>query len=303
MRGGGGSSSSVIYTNLIPTYIPGFQDWAVDYMTSAAALQSAPNYTPYPDPIYAAQNADETDGIAALATRGRYGSQVELDGKAYLRDLYDGLKIATNSKIAAYYAKKIEALLQEFDEDVLPQIRNVHVFAFGGSDHNVAEAKAAERMMIKINEIATMFYDDYRQERSLQEHGLAFATPYGLQCIRDMEMLRLSGVYAREYLQGSYDAAWQQWDENEILNVRNLDILGNATRTILATYRQTTTKYAQPSAMSQIAGIALVGLSLYTMFSGTSVNPFAKGMIEDKVHLDPNKYKIDTPTNFGGFNP
>ena len=98
--GGGGSSSSVIHTNLIPTYIEGFQDWAVEYMTEAAALQQAPNYTAYPDPIYAAQNADETDGIAALATRGRFGSTVELDGKAFLRDLYDGLKHNTNTKVA-----------------------------------------------------------------------------------------------------------------------------------------------------------------------------------------------------------
>jgi len=289
-----------MYTNLIPTYIPGFQNWAVDYMTSAAALQAAGNYSPYPNPIYAAQNADETDGIAALATRGRFGSAVELDGKAFLRDLYDGLKINTNSKVAAYYAKRIEALLQEFDEDVLPVIRHQHVFAFGGSDHNVAEAKASEKMMAKINEIAAVFYEDYAIERSLQERGMAHATPYGLQCIRDMEMLRQAGIYAREWLQGSYDSAWEQWDENELLEVRNLDILGNATRTILSTYRQTTTKYAKPSAISQIAGIALAGLSLYSMFASTSVSPYAKGGETGKAKLDNPKYALDVPQNQGG---
>ena len=123
----GGSSSSggdsVTYTNLIPTYIPGFQDWTTEYLGSAASL-SAGNFVPYGEATYAAQDANETDGIAALATRGRYGSTIELDGKALLRNLYDGLKIATNTRIGALYAAQIEALLQEFDEEVLPAIRS-----------------------------------------------------------------------------------------------------------------------------------------------------------------------------------
>jgi hypothetical protein len=271
--GGGGSGDSVSYTNLIPTYIPGFQDWTVEYLASAAAL-SMSNYTPYSGLTYAAQDANETDGIAALATRGRYGSTIELDGKALLRNLYDGLKIASNSKIGALYAAQIEALLQEFDEDVLPQIRANYVLAWGGSEHNVAEAKAAERMMAKINDIAKMYYDDYRHERSLQQQAMAHATPYGLQCIRDMDMLRQAGVYAREFVQKGYENDWEKWNDEMTFPIRNLDILGNAVRTILSTYRQTSTKYYRPSTIAQIAGVAIAGLSLYSMFSGTSMSPY-----------------------------
>jgi hypothetical protein len=273
--GGGGGGDSITYTNLLPTYIPGVQEKVEEWMAAASTL-SLSNFTAYPDPTYAAQNVDETDGIAAVATRGRYGSAVELDGKAFLRDLYDGLKINTNSKIAAYYGKKIEELLESFDEDVLPVIRDQYVFSFGGSEHNVAEAKAAKLMMAKINEIAKMFYSDYVKERSLQEGGMVHATPYGLQCIRDMEMLRTAGVYAREFDQGSKMDAWERWNEEAIIPVRNLDILGNSVRTILSTYRQETVKYYKPPLMSQIAGIAIAGLSLYTMFAGTSLNPYSK---------------------------
>jgi hypothetical protein len=56
--------------------------------------------------------------------------------------------------------------------------------------------------------------------------------------------------------------------------IRNLDILGNAVRTILSTYRQTSTKYYRPSTIAQIAGVAIAGLSLYSMFSGTSMSPY-----------------------------
>jgi len=277
MASGGSSSSggdSVTYTNLIPTYIPGFQDWTTEYLASAASLSTG-NFVPYGGNTYAAQDVNETDGIAALATRGRDGSTIELDGKALLRNLYDGLKIATNTRIGALYAAQIEALLQEFDEIVLPHIRSNYVMAWGGSEHNVAEAIAAERMMGKINEIAKMYYDDYRHERGLQQAAMAHATPYGLQCTRDMEMLRQSGAYVREYLQKSYENAWEKWNDEITIPIRNLDILGNAVRTILSTYRQTSVKYYRPPALTQIAGLAMAGLSMYSMFKGTSISPYA----------------------------
>ena len=278
--GGGGSQDMVSYTNLLPTYIPGIQTWASAYLQQAIDMMQSPgNFSEYTPLTYAAQNANELAGIAALALRGTAGAEVEADGKAYLRDLYDGLKINTNSKIAAFYAKRIEALLEEFDDAVMPIIQHQHVFSFGGSDHNVAEALAAKKMMAQINEIAKMFYDDYLTERQMQHQGVAHATPYGLQCIRDGEMLRQAGAYEREYAQGGLQDAWDRYNEVQILPLRNLDIAGNAVKTILSTSRTQTTQYHKPSTLSQIAGVAIAGLSLASMFSGTSMNPYAKGAI------------------------
>jgi len=277
--GGGGSTDVVSYTNLLPTYIPGIQTWATEYLSEAVSKAAAPgNFTEYTDPTYAAQDANELAGITALALRGFSGAAIEAYGKDYLRDLYDGLKINTNSKIAAFYVKRIEALLEEFDESVMPIIQHQHVFAFGGSDHNVAEARAAKIMMAKINEIAKMFYDDYLIERQLQHQGMAHATPYGLQCIRDGEMLRQAGAYEREYAQGALQDAWDHYNEVLILPVRNLDIAGNSIKTILSTSRTQTTQYHKPSTLSQIAGFAIAGLSLYSMYSGTSMNPYTKNL-------------------------
>jgi len=278
--GGGGSQDMVSYTNLLPTYIPGIQTWASAYLQQAIDMMQSPgNFSEYTPLTYAAQNANELAGIAALALRGTAGAEVEADGKAYLRDLYDGLKINTNSKIAAFYAKRIEALLEEFDDAVMPIIQHQHVFSFGGSDHNVAEALAAKKMMAQINEIAKMFYDDYLTERQMQHQGVAHATPYGLQCIRDGEMLRQAGAYEREYAQGGLQDAWDRYNEVQILPLRNLDIAGNAVKTILSTSRTQTTQYHKPSILSQIAGFAIAGLSLYSMYSGTTMNPYAKGAI------------------------
>lgn len=276
--GGGGSQDMVSYTNLLPTYITGIETWATAYITQAISL-SGSNFTAYGGTTYAAQDANELAGIAALALRGSAGAAIEADGKTFLRDLYDGLKLNTNTKIAAFYAKRIEALLEEFDDQVMPTIQHQHVFSFGGSDHNVAEAKASKLMMAKINEIAKMFYDDYVAERQFMHQGAAHATPYGLQCIRDGEMLRQAGVYAREYTQGSYQNLWDAWNEAQIIPVRNLDIAGNAVKSILGTMRTQTTQYHKPSTLQQMAGVALTGLSIYAMFSGTSLNPYTKGSL------------------------
>jgi len=274
--GGGGSQDMVSYTNLLPTYITGIQSWAMAYLQAATDMSASPgNFTAYTDPTYAAQNADELAGIAALAARGTSGAAIEAYGKDYLRDLYDGLRINTNSKIAAFYAKRIEALLEEFDDAVMPTIQHQHVFSFGGSDHNIAEARAGKMMMAKINEIAKMFYDDYLIERQLQHQGVAHATPYGLQCVRDGEMLRQAGAYEREYNQGALQDAWDHYNEVQILPIRNLDIAGNAIKTILSTSRTQTTQYHKPSTLSQIAGFAIAGLSLYSMYTGTTMNPYA----------------------------
>lgn len=296
--GGGGSQDMVSYTNLLPTYITGIQSWATAYLQSAMDMAASPgNFTEYTAPTYAAQNANELAGITALALRGTSGATIEAYGKDYLRDLYDGLKINTNSRIAAYYAKRIEALLEEFDDQVMPTIQHQHVFSFGGSDHNIAEARAAKMMMAKINEIARMFYDDYLIERQLQHQGVAHATPYGLQCIRDGEMLRQAGAYEREYAQGALQDAWDRYNEVQILPIRNLDIAGNAIKTILSTSRTQTTQYHKPSALSQIAGFAIAGLSLYSMYSGTTMNPYAKGAITAPPSSDKN------PGFGGGWDP
>jgi len=143
-------------------------------------------------------------------------------------------------------------------------------------------------MMSKINEIAKKFYDDYVHERNLMQQGMAHATPYGLQCIRDMEMLRQAGVYAREYDQGSKLDAWARHNEEAILPIRNLDILGNAVRTILSTYREQSQKFYGPPKWAQIAGIAIAGLSLYSMYSGTSLNPYMNPMSKAMAGSDGN---------------
>ena len=275
--GGNGDNSvqSVTYTNLLPDYIANVQGWAVLYLDTAAQL-SVNTFVAYTGTMYAGQNQDELDGITAVAARGTSGSPIEASGEAYLGKVFSDALLSANPNADLAYQRLIDEAMQTFQEEVLPGIRDSFAFAFGGSDHNIEEAKAAEKVMDFINQTGRkVYYDDYAKERKSQDKSLDHAIPYGMRGVRDAEMLRAAGVYAREWQQGEYMDAWNQWNENQILPMRNLDILGNAVRTILGTQRTATTKYYKPPAFAQIAGAALAGAGLLKMFSKTTKNNYA----------------------------
>jgi hypothetical protein len=262
--GGGGDTNMVIYTNLLPSYIPGFQDEAVTYLNQSLVLSMA-EFTEYSGQTYAAQNADELAGIEAVASRGWYGDSIESDGETYLQLLFNDGYIGINPRLDTAFQKGQEVIIQGLSETILPDIDDSYMFAFGGSEHNIAQAKAAEKAMDSINALGEkIYYDDYRTERRIQDAGLSHAVPYGQRGIRDGEILRSAGLYAREFLQGFYTDKWKVWNENEIVPIRNLDIIGNAVRSILGVTRTATTKYYKPPAFNEIAGAALTGLGFYS---------------------------------------
>jgi len=303
--GGGGSSDSntTIYTNLLPTYIAGIQTWAVDYLNQSAAI-SLTNFEPYTGTTYAPQNANELAGIAALVVRGTSGSSIEAYGEAYLATLIAGGYVSTNPFLAAIYQKQADELIQAFKEDTMPTITAAFAFGWGGSDHQAEEAKASEKAMAAINDLAVNFYyNDYVRERNLQDKGLSDVIQYGNRVNRDAEILRQAGVFEREYTQGQYTDNWKKWNEAQILPTRNLEILGNAVRTILGTTRTASVPYYKPSAFSEIAGTALTGIALYAAFKKTPISPTEEH--KEKASREPNVFSVlsnkigDSFTNAG----
>jgi hypothetical protein len=263
---GGSSGDSIMMTNLIPTYVPNMVGWAALYLEQSATLSAGNNFTSYTGSTYAIQNANEIAGIAALVSRGTNGSLIEAHGETYLRKLFAGGYIGTNPYLDDAFQKLIDEQIQLFDEDVLPAIEDDHAFSFGGSEYNVDEAKASEKLMTAINAIIEkIYFDDYQNERKIQDAGMNHAAIYGQRGIRDAEIRRSAAVYAREYLQGSYKDNWAKWNEDQIIPIRNLDIIGNALKTVIGTTRTAATQYYKPPAIAEMAGIAMTGLSLYGM--------------------------------------
>ena len=295
MGGGGGSSDATVYTNLIPTYIPGMTGMATTYLSNAVTLFVNNNFQAYSDPTYATQNANELAGIAALAARGA-GDTLEYDGETYLISVLTDGFIGINPRLDAALQAKLDEIIESLNDQALPSILDAHVFAFGSSEHNIEEAKAAKKIMDAINTLGEkIYYDDFRMERRIQDAALSHAVPYGQREIRDAETTRGAGVYAREYLQGEYTDNWKKWNEDMVIPVRNLDVLGNAIRSILGTVRNATTSYYKPPAMNEIAGLALTGLGIYSMWNKTTMSIYknpAGNKYTDRPQL-PDAQRLD----------
>lgn len=273
--GGGGSGSNSVSTidkNLLPDYA---QPQVEDYLRRSNAL-SVTAYTPYAGVTYASQNADETDGIAALASRGRNSHTIITKGETTLRDILDGLKYNSNPKISTLYLKRAEAIIQEFEEETLPRIDQAYNLSgnFGSISHNLAHAKAAEMAMSKLADLGlSLYFTDYVAERERQNHAIGVGTQYGTQDVANAELLRQAGLYAREYSHGSLIDAHKRWLDAQEAAVKRLELLGNSIRALVGAHSTKTEPLYLPSTMAQMAGIALAGTSLVAgLYSKTTPN-------------------------------
>lgn len=272
MGSGGGSNTTTIDKNLLPDYA---QPYVESYLSRANTL-STEAYASYTGTTYAGQNSDELDGITRLADRGRNSHPIITKGETLLRDILDGLKINTNPKTDQGYLKRAESLIQEFEEETLPRLAHQYnnIGNYGGSAHNLAQAKAAEVLMAKLSETGLdLYFADYLIERGYMESALGRTVPYGTQKIADADLLRQAGLYAREYLQGSYNDAYRKFIDEQEASIKRLEILGNAIRALVGSRVSKTEPFYRPSTLSQVAGIALAGAGIVAgMYKGFTPN-------------------------------
>ena len=274
MGGGGGSSHQAVTTNLLPDYA---QPYVEAYLTKMTELSNL-GYATYPGATYAEQNTNELDGITALATRGRNGSPLITKGKLLLQNVLDGLKFNINPKIDTAYSKKAESIVKEFEEDTLPRLNQRFNLTnnFASDSHHWAQSKAAESVMAKLQEFGMdSYFKDYLSERLLQINSLFDARQYGEQEVTDAEILRSAGELDREWQQGKLEDIYKKWrDEIERITKR-LEILGNGVRSLVGAHVEETSPFYRPSAISQIAGLALAGAGMFAMVKGMSTGQAA----------------------------
>lgn len=266
--GGRGSGSAVSTINLIPAYA---QPTVKQYVLDMKALSENDLLFAYTAATYATQSFDETDGIARLSTRAAAGSVMISKGETVLRDTYDGTKLNANPKMDELFAKKKEAIIQEFDEEILPRIDAAFnaIGRFGGGSHHVAQTKAAEVVMKKISDLAYEVYGGgYWTERVIQVAALRLSIPFGTQEVKDIELQRKVGLFKREFTQGANEDAFRRDRANVDARIKRIEILGNAIRTVLGAHVTRIEPLHMPGAFQQMAGIALTGLSLYGMAKG-----------------------------------
>lgn len=288
MSSSGSGSNNVVVENPIP-------DWARNefekylnrserYSRESNTALSLYDYTgpiPNENDTYAKRNNDEIDGITALAARARNGSLVVTSGKALVVKNLDGDNLNINTNTDELYDVASETLLQELDEEVLPDLEfeALSLNMFGSSGFAVKQAKVAEKGLKQLLDTGkNIFYGDYKFERDNQQSSLTHAITYGSESIRDAELLRQSGLYDREYEQGILTAAYREWHADQIHLIRKLEVFGNGIRAVVgAQYRKVVEPFYRPSPMTQIAGLAFAGAGIAASFYGVRNNQVALG--------------------------
>lgn len=265
--GGGGSSNQTVTTNLLPDYA---QPYVIAYLNKMTELSNT-GYATYPGATYAEQNTDELDGITALANRGTNGNALIAAGTVLLSNILDGLKINTNTKVDEYYIRQAEAVIKEFEEITLPSLNQRFNMSgnYGSLSHNWAQAKAAESVMSKLQDIGlNTYFQDYLSERSLQVDGLGHTVNYANQSISDAELLKKTGEFEREYSQGYLENEYKKFHDELTKIVKRHELLGNGVRAIVGAQTEVTSPLYRPSPFASIAGIAMAGIGIYGMMQG-----------------------------------
>ena len=269
--GSSGAGSSQQVTNLFVGYEADVAEYLkamrnlVNYSISTTKPSFRPPLFAMPAVTYAPQDANELEGISRLKTRATGGDTLVAKGETHLRDTYDGLKLTNNTKIDAFWARRKEEILQEFEEEILPRIDSAANLngMYGSSSHHVMQAKAAEAAMKLLAETAYEVYGkNYFAERAIQQAALGLGIEYGTQDLKDAELLRQVGLYKREYSQGQREDKYKRAMANIDLEIRRLETLGNAIRTVMGGHVTRTEPFFYPSKFGEIAGIALAGISL-----------------------------------------
>ena len=264
---GSGSNNQTVTMNLLPDFA---QPHVIKYL-DAMTILSNNAYAPYIGSTYAAQNANEVDGIKALADRGKNGSVLVVTGSASINDILSDLRFNTNTKIDESYTKQAEVFVREFEEETLPTINQIFNLAnnYGSMSHAWAQAKASEKVMLKLQEIGmNMYFEDYMKERTFQISNLDNAIIYGEQPVNDADTLRSAGELQREFALGQLEDNYKKWHDEIIKVTKRLELLGNGLRTIVGAQHEETAPFYRPSPFAAIAGLALAGAGAYAAIKG-----------------------------------
>lgn len=271
-----GSGANTITTELLPDFAKG----SVKRYVARAWNFADPDTDRYNiDKLkelstYAEWDANEQEGIEALATRADEGSSIVQKGTDLLEDIFDGSKLNANTKLDDAYTNKADILKQQLTEELLPGLESeaLSIGMLGSSGHNLKQARVAEKVLtVLLEESRGIYFDDYETARDIQENSLGHGIVYGGESTRNAELLRQAGLYIREYNQGSLEDAYRKWTANQIHAITKLEILGNAIRATIGSSVTKTEPFFRPKPIAQIAGLALAGAGLFASFyKGTS---------------------------------
>lgn len=257
---GGRSGSSTTVVNNLPEYA---EQYVTQYLSKAYDFFSE-EFPTYSGTTYASQDSNEIDAIAALAARGRNGNQTISKAVDHVKRVIDGEYLnGTRSEFLAAKDKALTKPRESFETRIKTLLGGTLLLVGDLSGENHAQDLSVDTADRQLNRAeAEMYGRNYDFERKIQKHVLSYGPAYASQSAKDAELLRMAGIHGRIYTQGSYEDIYKKWLEDQAREIRRLEILGNALRSLVGTQETTTQPYHRTSPMAAMAGGALSGASL-----------------------------------------
>ena len=241
-------------------HITGDNVTSIDVDTGGSGYNAAPVlFTAYGGTIIAPQNANELAGIAALATRGVGNTTITnaydfADG-LITEDGLAGMPVALTNKINTKGAAAF-----------------VTARALIGKKSNYLDSATALAQTLTASTGATFLArllaeledKNYRSERASMDSALGVGVELAKQAVTDAESLRKAGLFAREYLQYTYELTHKLFIEGEEIGVFKLEIFGNALRMLTGSMQTSTQDVNSASGLMQAVGVAATATGIYS---------------------------------------
>jgi hypothetical protein len=252
--GGSSKGSSTTTVKRLPAYA---EPYAKSYLEGAETL-SLEAYTNYPENTYADQTADEIAAIAKLVARGSGGNALIDKSIVYLEAVLDG------DYLLGVYSKFTD-LLSTISSKTTAQFSTINDLLGGkpyiigdlSNDNLAQEMSSTTAATVLARNEKILYNKNYLEERLLQNDSIEYVIEHGKQSIVDGELLRMAGVLQREYDHGYYMDLYKEWYEDQIGDIKRLEILGNGVRALVGTQTSITKPYYRPSKIAGAIGGAL----------------------------------------------
>jgi hypothetical protein len=223
---------------------------------------------------FAPQNQDELDGINGLADRGAGGDDVIKKAITLVEDTIDGDYLDGSSQ---GFQDALDNVEDEYDSTysaIESRVGKKAIFVGDPDSTFLAKSLLPTPFLAYKNRMEALLYaDNYRKERAFQDNSLGYAIELGKQATVDAETLRRTGVYARDYLQSTYQISNKVFIEGQEIDLVKLEIFGNALRALTGSMQKMSSDQKSSDMMQIVGGsIAAVGAAagVYTAATAAS---------------------------------
>lgn len=245
------------------------QPYATSYLDRANAIGNTP-YQQSPTQV-ATPNNLQTAGWQAIANRATQGSPVMSAANSQLTNTINGGFLDGNPYMDRMVDKAQGDVIRNYNLVSKPQMEAsmVRSGSYGNSGLMEMQGEQQRQLQESLGNISTqMRGQNYAQERQNQQSAIGMAPGFAQQDYNDAQQLLNAGsqMAGSENQQNQQNYQW--WREAMGYPSQQLDVYGNALRSILGTNSQTSQTSPGTSTGASVLGGALTAAQIYQMLNG-----------------------------------